>query len=280
MNHYTYEIAFENGMKYLGVRSCKVLPEDDSSYLGSSKIIPAALYETCVKTILGVFPTRVEALQDEIRRHEELDIAVNPEYYNQVKQTAVGFDQSGTTAETHEHIRSMAEKLRGRSKEEYEYLVHKGRKSATYRGAARTPAQKAADARMRGVTGQKNPKKGNSGMSHPRCRPWYYITPDGKYTEVYTSIRSFVTMANELPEGTTYGAVSRGVREIGHTPFLRGHLKGYVFGYLDSKPEYLTQENILIALQVLLHIPLESPNSETRKFSEGYNPISNITGGE
>lgn len=278
MNHYTYEIEFENGMKYLGVRSCKVLPEEDTSYLGSSKVIPPALYVTCVKTILGVFPSRVLALQDEIRRHEELDIALNPEYYNQVKQTAVGFDQSGTTKESHDHIRTMAEKLTGRTKEDYEYLAHKGRKSSAYRGAGRTDAQKAAYARMRGKTDEKNPKKGNSGASHPRCRPWYFIDPTGKYTEVYTSIRSYVAMANELPEGVLYNSVCRGVREIGHTPFLRGPLKGYVFGYLDSKPDYLTQENILIALQVLLHIPLESPNKEGRTWSEGYNPISNITG--
>ena len=277
MHHYTYEIEFENGMKYIGVRSCKVAIEKDS-YYGSSKIIPAELYATCNKTILGVFSTRVEALQDEIRRHEELNIGVNPLYYNQVKQTAVGFDQSGTTKETHEHVRRMAEKLKGRTREQYEYLVESSKKSATRRGSNRTDKQKAADLVLKNTKGIKNSAKGNSGPNSPKFRPWYYITPLGEYTEVYTSIRDFVMTASVLPEGTTYNGVSRCVREIGHRAVLRGVLKDYIFGYLDSKPTYLTQENIVIALQVLVHLPFKSPNKETPVRPEGYNPISHITG--
>ena len=278
MNHYTYEIEFENGMKYIGVRSCRCLPEKDTSYLGSSKVIPPELYVTCVKRILSVFDTRIEALREEIRLHEELDIAVNPNYYNQVKQTSTLFDQAGTTKESHAHIRAMAEKLKGRTKEDYQYLQDKSRTSAKYRGKARTEAQKLADEKMRGVSTGKNPKKGNSGTSSPKYRPWYYITPAGVYTEVYTTVRNFVLNENKLPKEATYNSIGRAVCELAHTPLLRGSLRGYVFGYLDNKPEYLTQENIQIALQVATHLILPEVHQQRQKvFKEGYNPISNIT---
>lgn len=278
MNHYTYEIRFKNGMKYLGVRSCLANPEDDTGYLGSSKIIPPELYETCVKTILGTFETRVEAVQDEIRRHKELDIALNPIYYNQVKQTSVGFDQAGTTKESHDHIRAMAEKLEGRTRQEFEYLDETARKNSTRRGSNRTEKQKAADLKMRDKETGPNPRKGNTGSKSPKYKPWYYITPEGEYNEVYTSIRNFVNTTNLLP-GVTYNSITRAVHVKGHTPMLRGKMRGYVFGYLHSKPEYLTQENIALALKVLMHMPfVESPNKEAPIRPPDYNPISNITG--
>ena len=37
MNHYTYLITYTTGKKYIGVRSCKCLPEEDTNYIGSSK---------------------------------------------------------------------------------------------------------------------------------------------------------------------------------------------------------------------------------------------------
>lgn len=276
MNHYTYEIEFENGMKYIGVRSCKC-PIDDDNYLGSSKVIPPELYVTCNKTILGVFDTRVQAVQDEIRRHEELDIANNPLYYNQVKQTAVGFDQSGTTKETHKHVQAMADKLKGRTVKDYQYLAEGARKSQGYRGLSRTPKQLEADEKLRNAPRTTNPAKGNIGDKHPRMRAWYFITPEGEYNEIHTSIRDYFNTVG-FPVDTNYDAILRSARDIGHRAVKRGPLAGYIFGYLDTKPEYLTQENIIIALQVLLHLPVISPNITTRTVPEGYNPISNITG--
>ena len=111
MNHYTYEIKFENDMKYLGVRSCKCAISDDI-YTGSSKLIPPELYGTCQKTILGIFDTRIEAQEDEILRHAKLDVARNPEYYNGINAKSTGFSPIGLTKERSERVKLRAEKFR------------------------------------------------------------------------------------------------------------------------------------------------------------------------
>lgn len=275
MNHYTYEIEFENGMKYIGVRSCKC-PIEQDSYLGSSNVIPSELYATCTKSILNTFDTRIEALQNEIKLHKKLDIAVNPSYYNQVKQTTGKFDQQGTTKETHEHIARMAEKLKGRTKKDWEYLEAKGKKSSALRGDKRTPAQKEADKRIsQKQKGVKNPAKGNPSTNHPKFKPWYFITPEGEYYEVNDSIRNFVKTDSNV-HGFTAGQLGNALANKPNYPILRGNFKGYVFGYVHSKPNYLTQENILLAIQVLQHLPLKSPNKEICTKPRG--GIENITG--
>lgn len=275
MHHYTYEIVFENGMKYVGVRSCKCEPHEDN-YLGSSKIIPPELYPTCEKHILKTFPTRIEALYDEIRMHDELDIALNPKYYNQVKQTSKKFDQQGTTKETHKHIAAMAEKLRGRSKKDYKYIEEAAKKKSSLRGSNRTEAQILGQIKcQKTITGTKNPAKGNPSTAHPRYRPWYYITPQGEYVEIYDTVRNYIA-EKKAPSKFNQRAITYAMCVKCHLPLLKGGLKDYVFGWLDTKPEYLTQENILLAIQVLTHLPFSSPNkvdSENRK-----GRIENITG--
>lgn len=275
MNHYTYEIEFENGMKYVGVRSCKCDPKEDN-YLGSSKIIPPKLYSTCEKHILHTFETRIEALYDEIRMHEELDIAVNPNYYNQVKQTSKKFDQQGTAKETHKHIAAMADKLKGRSKKDYEYLKQAGKKRSSLRGTNRTEAQQAGSIKMgETIKGVKNPAKGNPSINHPRYRPWYYITPSGEYIEVYDTVRNYIA-EDKAPKEFTQRAITYAMCCKCHLPLLKGCLKDYVFGWLDTKPDYLTQDNILLTIQILTHLPFASPNKVDSKNYKGR--IENITG--
>ena len=86
--HYTYIIInTTNQMKYIGVRSCNCLPENDSDYMGSSKILGEAMQETpesFTKTIIDTFPTREIASIDEQRLHEMYDVARNSMFYNQM----------------------------------------------------------------------------------------------------------------------------------------------------------------------------------------------------
>jgi len=277
VNHYTYEIEFENGMKYVGVRSCKKDIHKDS-YLGSSKIIPPELYATCVKRILGTFETRLLAVKEEIRLHEELDIALNINYYNQVKQTTAKFDQAGTTKETHKHIERMAEKLRGRTKEGWEYLEVSAKKSSALRGSNRTDSQRMGDVKSAKYNqGRKNPRKGNSGTNSAKYAPWYYITDEGMYHEIYTTLRSYALGPDNV-NNFTYSLLGGSITRLPHMPIMKGKFKGFVFGYLHSKPDYLTQENIRMALQVLKHLPYVSPNKQTRKVSDGAKCVNNITG--
>jgi hypothetical protein len=97
MNHYTYFLTAKepfNGMKYyIGVRSCKVNPEEDK-YLGSSRVIKRNKI-TVDKHILATWDTRQEAISHEILLHDCFDIAKNKEFFNQAKQTCVGFDTTG-----------------------------------------------------------------------------------------------------------------------------------------------------------------------------------------
>lgn len=104
MYHYTYMITVNNPTDvrklYLGVRSCKVIPEQDL-YFGSCRPFKAwqKQYGTdgLKKQILALWPTRKEALNHEILLHDCFDVAVNPEFWNQAKQIADGFDTTGTT---------------------------------------------------------------------------------------------------------------------------------------------------------------------------------------
>ena len=97
MHHYTYFLTAKepfNGMKYyIGVRSCKVNPEEDK-YLSSSKVIKRNKIAVD-KHILATWDTRQEAVSHEIVLHDCFDVAVNPEFFNQATQTALGFDTSG-----------------------------------------------------------------------------------------------------------------------------------------------------------------------------------------
>ena len=98
--HYTYIITNTNTqMKYIGVRSCNCLPENDSGYMGSSKSLDKAMNETpetFTKIIIDTFPTREIANIDEQRLHEMYDVARNPEFYN-LMNAPLGFCTSGKT---------------------------------------------------------------------------------------------------------------------------------------------------------------------------------------
>lgn len=278
MNHYTYEIEFENDMKYIGVRSCKCPIEEDDDYLGSSKIIPPELYATCKKTILATFNTRIEALQNEIDLHNKYDVCINPTYYNQAKQTSTKFDQTGAKASTHPSVQARVDKLKGRTKKDYQYLENKGKKASTYRGENRTEAQKLADKALSKYKGTSNLAKGNSGMDNPQVKPWYYITPEGKYTEVYDSIRKYVITHPVFKDWSTSKIYER-MSIAPHTPGQRGAIKGYTFGYLHDKPEYINQENIVTMLQVMQHVNIPGlTNLHRAKIEDRRNLISNITG--
>jgi hypothetical protein len=86
-------------MKYIGVRSCSCLPENDDGYMGSSKPLDEAMEtspEAFVKTIIDTFPTREIANINEQWLHETYDVARNPLFYNQMN-APLGFYTGGKT---------------------------------------------------------------------------------------------------------------------------------------------------------------------------------------
>lgn len=117
MHHYTYCTHFTDDTMYIGVRSCSCPVEEDVKYIGSSKVLPKHLYE--FKEILQIFPTRKEALAHEIELHQQFDVARNPKFHNQVKQTSTGFDAKGGKLSP-EHIARIKAALTGRVRSERE----------------------------------------------------------------------------------------------------------------------------------------------------------------
>lgn len=129
MFHYTYLIEYTTGKKYMGVRSSKVTPEEDTKYVGSSLITPND--KILRKIILQQFETRQEALQSEIEYHKKYDVAVNDEYYNRARQTSTGFDVTGIKL-TKEHKEKIGKKSFGRKLSEESRrklsIAHKGKR--------------------------------------------------------------------------------------------------------------------------------------------------------
>jgi len=106
-------------MKYIGVRSCTCLPENDG-YMGSSKILNEAMEvepEAFTKTIIETFSTREIASIDEQRLHEMYDVARNSEFYNQMN-APLGFNGFGGMKHSDETKKKLGESQRGRKHSE------------------------------------------------------------------------------------------------------------------------------------------------------------------
>jgi hypothetical protein len=87
--HYTYYSYEEWGRGYFGSRTCKCLPEEDIKYFGTFK---DKTFKPTQKIILkSDYSTRKEANADEIILHDYYDVANNPHFANQAKQTSTGF---------------------------------------------------------------------------------------------------------------------------------------------------------------------------------------------
>lgn len=105
MNHYTYLITVKNPTDsrrfYVGVRSCKDVPENDK-YLGSSKHFSEWIKQNpnaeVEKQVLSIWPTRKDAIEHEMLLHDCFDIPKNKEFWNKAKQLTCGFTTSGTKA--------------------------------------------------------------------------------------------------------------------------------------------------------------------------------------
>jgi hypothetical protein len=83
---------------YIGVRSCKVNPEEDK-YFGSSKSFREWRKNNkdaeIVKQVLAIWKDRKSASQHEILLHDCFDVAKNPEFFNRSKALSSGFTTAG-----------------------------------------------------------------------------------------------------------------------------------------------------------------------------------------
>lgn len=219
MHHYAYLLTFKNGMKYIGARSGKVLPEHDVTYLGSGRNLPSDRHDKrgeIVKEILGIFNTREDLINYETNYIETHDCVNNPNYYNLrhsvYDKYGKGHGSSGFTKES--RIKSAAT----------------ARKRKYTKDANRTPAQLAHDRWCsENFKGVKNPAKGHHGTSNHGFEPWYYIDPDGNYVEVHDQTK--IEKAPEL--GFTARQLGHGFHYTNqHKKAKTLPRKGWTFGNL------------------------------------------------
>ena len=119
MYHYTYLITYEDSKLYMGVRSCRKKPIEDTKYIGSSKHTPNN--NIIRKDILAEYSSRKKAVSAEIKYHNDNNIAVNPMYYNRSKQTSTKFDTTGVACpQTPEHRNKIKVALTGRKRSKAE----------------------------------------------------------------------------------------------------------------------------------------------------------------
>lgn len=103
MYHYTYRITnIKDRMYYYGVHSSKCLPKEDIGikYFSSSKnkefIKDQKVNPQDYKyKIIKIFKTRREAIEHEIFLHDKFNVSINEKFYNDTKQTSMGFDTTG-----------------------------------------------------------------------------------------------------------------------------------------------------------------------------------------
>ncbi len=179
MYHYTYKIHYSTGLFYIGVRSSECVPEDDTKYIGSSKNTPNELL--IKKEILGIFDTREDALQNEMKHHIVNDVVKNKLYYNLALQNGTGFDCTGKK-QTPEHIEKRTSKRIGcKHSEEAKRKIgnaNRGRKHKPHTEEHRQMMSKMLKGRVSPFKGKKfsdneRISSYHSRLKYPEEREWY-----------------------------------------------------------------------------------------------------------
>ena len=246
MYHYTYLIQHKTENKrYIGVRSSKVPPTEDTTYWGSSKHLPKDVQYTHAKIIVKVHPTRKLALQHEICLHNVNDVAVSPNYYNKAKQTSTSFDTTGTKL-SDEHKLRCSIALKGRVfTEDHKSNLSKAtlgkpksaehRKNCSIAQKAYVSSSKYVNPRT-GVTLSDETKnklsktlkarKINAGINNNRFTPWF-ITKDGVTTLYYDLTKEEVAVKHGYHKAYYRDLATK---SKGYIPIKQGTLKDAVIG--------------------------------------------------
>ena len=127
-HHYIYYSYEDFGRGYIGSRTCDCPPEEDN-YFGS---FYDKSFNPTNKIILETFDNREEALDAEIKLHQFYDVARNPHFANQSKQTSTGFSAEGVTR-SEEYKQKMSERLKGREIKP-EWIVKAKQNRRSYEG--------------------------------------------------------------------------------------------------------------------------------------------------
>jgi|DEB0MinimDraft_6_1074348.scaffolds.fasta_scaffold19710_2 hypothetical protein len=94
---------------YIGSRTCKCKPEEDTKYFGSFR---DKTFKPDTKRVLKIFNTREEAFKHESYLHFVLDVATNPRFANRARVTTTGFTWLGQkhSPETIQRLKEIGKK--------------------------------------------------------------------------------------------------------------------------------------------------------------------------
>lgn len=165
--HYVYYSWEQWGRGYIGVRSCKCLPEEDKTYFGSFR--DKTFFPT-EKIILEVFESREKANQVEIKLHEFFNVGINPNFANRAKHKSSGFCVFGVP-KSEEHKKKIgkanSQRLKGKpssfkGKKHSEESLQKIRKSLKGRVLSEEHRRK--------LSGKNNPMYGKVPWENPSAK--------------------------------------------------------------------------------------------------------------
>lgn len=202
MKHYTYRVRYADGKSYVGVRSCHTDVYDDAAYIGSSKHTPDELFVS--KEILGIFPTREDAVAHEIELHALWNVAQSDKFYNRSRQTSSKFDTTGVSFDrSAEHNEKIRAALTGRQRSPQECAaISKAKKGKPHAPHSEETKRKLSEKRK----GIPNHMKGQKYDAQDHLRHYQSRT---KYAERYSWINDQTgqtEIATCMEMGLKYGA--------------------------------------------------------------------------
>jgi len=214
MNHYAYLLTFPDGKKYFGARSTLLDPHFDSTYMGSGVGLPEDRKDTrnVSKTIVKTFPTREELMAFEYEFIVQNGCVQSPDWLNRRSRTHDRFGSApwnkGISIDRTKAAATCSRRYKGN----------------------RTPAMLKAHAETaEKIRGTKNPAKAHHGTDNSGFKPWYFITPDGVYTEVLSQTKEELAAFFGV---TRRQLIHRFHYSNEHQTAKTKPLKGYVFGNL------------------------------------------------
>jgi citrate synthase len=132
MYHYVYYSYEQWGRGYIGVRSSKVPPKEDTKYWGS---FLDKTFKPTEKIIIEEFETREEAYGAEVLLHNFYSVQINSHFANRAKATVSGFSMYGRK-QSIEQRQKVSKALKGRKRNVPEHVIEmlktscKGRKQS------------------------------------------------------------------------------------------------------------------------------------------------------
>lgn len=202
-------------MKYFGARSTKLHPSLDTAYLGSGRMLPKnRSIQNTSKEIINLYDTRLELMQAEEDFIISNGCTNSEDWYNLRTKT---YDRYGSESPT----KGMKFAYKPRP-------VFKQR----YGNGKRTAAMLKADESRKIKCAGKNPKKGKAGTDNNGFTPWYYITPNGEYVEVFDKTKQeMAAILGFTVRQLTHGFHKSNIDKVGKTK----PRKGWVFGNLHKR---------------------------------------------